>query len=364
MKLRALLIGATLVAATAATALQVKGAMPDIAKQYYSRSNCHGAYDLIVEDARAGRPITNADREFVGAYENNAEAGKPCPAAPADVVERARNRILSTETGITNAGAYLTRQKDPAAYFEVGVAILNGKSAKIKDPKIAFDSLGAAAKGGDPSANHLLGSMAVLGTGTVDGKPDYKLGIPWLEAAAAAGHVDAQFVLGLLAYDGRTGKKDMVRAFNYFRQAAERGHAYAAYLAAYMANEGEGTRKDHALAYRLARNLVDQGEIVGAVLAPAALLQMKNAKENENEVLYYMDMAIKQGDGKIKEQMTALRPQIVAAYKKANAPPEYTPRRRKICPKKTVCYVDRFTSVQSCTTNTDYWNDCDTGLGN
>ena len=142
-----------------------------------------------------------------------------------------------------------------------------------------------------------------------------------------AGHVDALFLAGMYYNDGSLGvKRDGNKAFAYMTQAAERGHVYAAWVAATMANDGNGVKTDHLLAYRIARNLADQGEVVGAVVAASALLQMKDAKDHEDEVLYWMDVAIRDGDDKIRSQVSELRPRVVAAFNRANAPPQYQPR--------------------------------------
>jgi len=196
--------------------------------------------------------------------------------------------------------------------------------------------------------------------GTATGKADYASALPLLESAAQAGHVDAMFLTGNYYYDGSLGvKKDSRKAFSYFSQAAERGHIYAAYMAATMANDGDGVKTDHALAYRLARNLADQGEMVGSVIAASALLQMSDAKDHQDEVLYWMDRASRDGDEKIRGIMGEMRPKVVAAFNRANAPPEYHPRVWKACPMKTTCLVDTISGRRECTTNKDYWNDCD-----
>jgi hypothetical protein len=95
------------------------------------------------------------------------------------------------------------------------------------------------------------------------------------------------------------------------------------------------------------------------VLAASALLQQKNVKEHEDEVLYWMDVAMRDGDESIRSEMAKYRPQVQEAYKRLNAPPEYTPRVRKACPMKTVCLVNSSGVRWQCTTNKDYWNDCD-----
>lgn len=355
MRLRYLLIGLPALLATAAAALAPGGAMPDISRQYYQRQNCHLAYDLLIETMKAGTALSDAERAWGKVYEDNGASGKPCPEPDAALAARAANRTVTTLDGLGMLAKY-HKQDDPAAFHEAGLSVLAGKVPQV-GPGEGFGMLVKADSLGHAPASFLVGALYVGGSAT--GKQDYAGGFPYIVKAAEAGHVDALFMLANMYSAGLGTKKDEKKGFLYYSQAAERGHVYAAYLAAYMANSGEGTRKDHNLAYRLARNLADQGEVVGAVLAASALLQQKNAKEHENEVLYWMDVAIRDGDEKIRTEIGKLRPQVVAAYTRAKAPPEYRPRVRKACPMKTVCLVNRFTNLQSCTTNKDYWNDCD-----
>lgn len=328
--------------------------MPDMGKQYFQRTNCHLAYDLLAETAAGQQSIRTEDRDFAAAYEAAASAGKPCPAPPAALATRAANRTVSTLDGLRRIGQYLNA-KDPAALYEAGMSVLGGKMSGLSRED-AIGIIKLSAELGDPSAQMLMGSGYIAGT---FGAKDYKTALPLIEAAAAQGHVDALFMAGNFYKDGIVGKPDKKRAFDYYRQAAERGHAYSAMMAFYMVQDGEGVPKDFKLAYRLARNLADQGETVGAVLAASALLQQRNAKDQENEVLYWMDIAIRDGDDTIRSEVGKFRPQVVAAFKRANAPPEYIPRVHKACPLKTVCLVDRYSGVRNCTTNKDYWSDCD-----
>ena len=350
-------IGASCV--TAATALAPNGSMPDIARTHYERQNCHGAYDVLAEDLGAGKSVSSADTAWAQSYEANAAAGQPCPAPSEALARRASNRIVVTDLGLGKVATSRDKVKDPTASFELAYAVLTDKTKKLS-PQEGFALLNEAVERGDAAAQFFLASLHIAG---ILGKPsDYASGFPLVQKAAASNHVDALFMLANMYSAGLGTKKDPKLAFDYYRQAAERGHVYAAYLAAYMANSGEGAKKDHVLAYRLARNLAEQGEVVGAVLAASALLQQKNSKqlrESENEVLYWMDVAIRDGDAKIKGEIAKFRPQVVAAYKRFNAPPEYKPRVWKACPMKTVCYVNHYSGLRSCTTNKDYWNDCD-----
>jgi TPR repeat protein len=343
---------------TAADAIgqdDTNGAFPDIGATYFHRANCHEAYDLVVEEVNAGGG-NSADVAWATSYEDAANAGKPCPAPSSELAIRATDRTVSTQDGLARLSQYHD-QNDASAWFEGGLAVLQGKVPDVEAP-VGWAMLSKASELGDAHSKYFQALLYINGTAT--GEADYADALPLLESAAADGHVDALFLSGNYYYDGSLGvKKDKKKAFNYFSQAAERGHVYAAYLAAYMANDGDGVKTDHDLAYRLARNLASQGEVVGAVIAASALLQMKDAKDHEDEVLYWLDIGIRDGDEKIREQLSAMRPQIVAAFQRANAPPEYTPRVWKACPMKTVCLVDRFSGLQQCTTNKDYWNDCD-----
>lgn len=351
---------AMLFSAGGATAVISHAAMPDMARVHHERQNCHVAYDLLVEQLDSGTRPSEAEVAWAKSYEDNAASGQPCPSPPVDLAARASNRTVVTQAGLAKLAAY-HKQGDAAAYFEAANTVLTGKTDLV-GPEVGWELLGQAVRLGDPSAQYFLGLLHIAGT---LGKPDdYASGLPLIEQAAASGHLDALFQAGNIHAAGLGTKKDSRKAFDYYRRAAERGHVFAAYQTAVMANDGDGVKKDHALAYRLARNLADQGEVVGAVIAASALLQMKDVKEHEEEVLYWMDVAMHDGDESIRSEMAKYRPQVQAAYQRLKAPPEYRPRARKVCPKKTVCYVNQFTGAQqSCTTNVDYWNDCDTGLG-
>ena len=196
-------------------------------------------------------------------------------------------------------------------------------------------------------------------SGMLDGKKDHARGIPMVETAANAGHIDAMFRLGLFLDNGVGVKKDSARAFNLFRQASERGHFYATVMAFDMIGAGRGTKKDFALAYRLSRNITDDGEAYGAVMAASSLLQGKDVMKRQDEVLYWMDQALAKGDTKIRAQIAPLRQQAVAMFNRANAPRNYSPPVRKACPMKTVCTVNHYSGLRSCTTSKDYWSDCD-----
>jgi TPR repeat protein len=348
-------IAAVASCAAGAAAFAPGSSMPEPGKIYYQRQNCHLAYDQLIEDVDGGRSVSDEDRAWARTHEAAGAAGQPCPAPPERLARRAANRVVATQGGLAQLVTYY-KKDDPTAWFEAAQAVLTGKVPQVEAAE-GFAMLKKAADLGDPSALFMIGSLHVAGA--VTGKADYAAGLPFIEGAAKAGHVDALFMAGTLYKEGMGTKADARKAFDYQRQAAERGHSLAAMVAFDMINEGQGTKKDLDLAYRLGRNLADRGEAYGAVMAASALLQRKDVLKHEDEVLYWMDTALRDGDEKIRTEVGKFRPQVIAAYKRAKAPPEYRPRVRKLCPLKTTCLVNSFTGLRSCTTNVDYWNDCD-----
>lgn len=329
--------------------------MPDPARLYQPRINCHNAYDLLIEDMDKGRSLSDADIGWAQTHENARKANAPCPAVPDDLGARARDRVIATPDGLATARAFVAGQQDPAAMFEVGFSIYNGFFSDLAQPE-GLALIKQAADKGDPNGMYAYGVLLTQGA---MGAKDYKAGIPMLERAGAAGHIDAQFRAAIFHYEGIGTKKDRKKAFPMFRSAAENGHLYATIMAFTMISDGDGTKKDFDLAYRLSRNVAQQGEVYGAVMAASSLLQSKDPMKHETEVLYWMDQAISRGDDKIKAQMQPLRAQVVGIFSRQSAPAEYRPRAFKACPMKTTCTVNHYSGLRSCTTNKDYWSDCD-----
>lgn len=342
--------------ATASSTINGGGAMPDPTREYHQQVDCHNAYDRLVAELKRGTPPSAAGLAWTREYEANANAGTPCPAPLPEFVARGGNWQISTPEGRDFALLYAQKQKDPAAISEIGTAWLNG----TVEGGTAQDGLALmqeAANLGDPVALFNVGTL--YSAGLIGGKKDHATAFRMIDQAAQAGHVDAIYRSGLYYLEGLGTKKDPKKAFAAFKTAAERGHFYATIMAFDMINSGNGTKKDFQLAYHLSRVVADQGEAYGAVMAASSLLQMKDVLKHEDEILYWMDQGIATGDDTIRGQLIPLRAQVVGAFTKAKAPPEYKPRVFKACPMKTVCTVNHYSGLQSCTTNKDYWNDCD-----
>jgi TPR repeat protein len=99
--------------------------------------------------------------------------------------------------------------------------------------------LRALADAGDPAAQHALSSMHLAGRGVPQ---SMEQAIAWSKKAAASGHADAQFSLGLRCNAGDGGSKEIdgEPASSWFRKAADQGHADAQFSLAALFIEGGG----------------------------------------------------------------------------------------------------------------------------
>lgn len=345
-----------LLAGVAAFSQTVSGTMPDVTKEYHLRFNCHNTYDFLIGELDAKREPSAAQIDWAKAHEKLAKTGTACAPPPPEMAHRVSNRLISTGDGAAMAGQFAEKAQDAAAYSELAHAHLSGSiSGASLDKGIAY--LKKAADIGDPAATYVVGTL--YSSGMIGGKKDHKTGFAYIDRAAKAGHIDAIYRSGLYYLDGIGTKKDPKKAFAAFQVAAERGHLYATIMAFDQINNGNGTKKDFALAYRLSRNMAEQGELYGAVMAASSLMQGKNPKAHQDEILFWLDRIIALGDNEIKQKITPVREQAVAIFNKSNAPKSYSPRPWKACPMKTVCTVNHYSGLKSCTTNKDYWNDCD-----
>lgn len=353
----AFVIGLAALVAVSSVAQAPKSSMPDVTRQHRERVTCHNAFDALValQKSTGGNGASAEEVKWADAYDAAALAKQPCPPPPASVFARATNRTITNLESVNRLMKYYAAG-DPAAYFELAQASFEQTVPHMTQAN-GVELFQKAAAMGDADANYMMARLYLGGQfGT---KQDFKGAAPFMERAAKAGHVDAMMFVALMQYEGALGRKDHKAAFTGFSEAAARGHVYATYMAAWMANNGEGTKKDHKLAYRLARNLAGQGErAAGAVIAASALMY-DNARKNEDEVRYWMDEAQRTGDAKVAGEIAKLRPQVAAFYTKLKAPPAYTPKPWKACGTKTVCLVNSSGVRTSCTTNKDYWSDCD-----
>ena len=330
-------------------------AMPDPAKEYQQVVDCHNAYDHALSDKLGGTAPSAAESAWMKAYEDNAQARTKCPAPLPEMVARGGRWVLKTDQGQRLSALYAD-QKDPAAVSELGHSWISG-TGKLGTPQQGLALVQQAAQLGDVVATYTTATL--YAAGYINGQKDQATAYTLIKRAADAGHIDATYRSGIYLMNGIGTRQDNRAAYAAFQSAAGNGHLYATIMAWDMLNNGNGVKQNWDEAYRLSRVVAAQGEVYGAVMAASSLLQGKRPQDHEDEVLYWIDLALRNGDANIRNNLGPMREKVVAAFHKANAPPQYVPRVYRACPMKTVCLVDHYSGLQQCTTNKDFWHDCD-----
>ena len=80
---------------------------------------------------------------------------------------------------------------------------------------------------------------------------DYAMAKEWFEKAAANGHSEAQFLLGMMYQDGEGVKQDYVKAIEWFEKAAKNGYVNAQIFLASNYDHGYGVSQDYGKAMEL-----------------------------------------------------------------------------------------------------------------
>ncbi|MBC7490469.1 TPR repeat protein [Undibacterium sp. GrIS 1.2] len=118
----------------------------------------------------------------------------------------------------------------------VGVRALNTQD------KSSITTLSRWAKQGFPIAQRELGLVLSVSPNS------YIEAHKWLEKAAAAGDVDAQFEMAEANYKARLGlQQNFVEAWKWYKSAAKQHNSKASFMLARMAKYGEGNPPDLAI---------------------------------------------------------------------------------------------------------------------
>jgi hypothetical protein len=105
--------------------------------------------------------------------------------------------------------------------------------------------------------------------------------------------------------------------------------------------------------------MANEGNAYGQMVLASALLQDKKPMQYKDEILYWLQQARSNGDDKVRAAVDQVYPQAVKLFSARAPSPTFRAAPRKVCPMKTVCTVNHYSGLQSCTTAKDYWSDCD-----
>jgi TPR repeat protein len=121
------------------------------------------------------------------------------------------------------------------------------------------------AEQGDPTAQHHLGWLYVLGHGVPQ---DYEEAVRWFRKAAEQGDSDAQTNLGSLYLLGDRLPQNYTEALKWLRAAADQGHPFAQTKLGIMYEDGHGVLQDRVQAHKWFSLAAAQGsELAGAFLS-------------------------------------------------------------------------------------------------
>ncbi|MEZ7136608.1 SEL1-like repeat protein [Komagataeibacter sp. SM21] len=224
-----------------------------------------GARDVMAAETWLRRAAHAGDREaasLLGDMHARGEAAVPCAHEAATWYRMAAEqdhavacRMLGmlyiqgrgVPADLTLARMWVKRAAvlgDVAAMTDLAATLLT-EGAEADVPGIDFH---AAAQAGDPVAAFNLAVSLYRGTGTA---PERRQAVIWMERAARAGVVNAQYWLGRMLLGEGSGTADPIRARQWLEQAAEHGLPDACLVAAQLRLDGHGGPRDHAGALAL-----------------------------------------------------------------------------------------------------------------
>jgi TPR repeat protein len=122
---------------------------------------------------------------------------------------------------------------------------------------------------------------------------DYQTAFREWQAAAEAGHAEAQFDLGLLYAQGLGVKRDLTEAANWYRKAAGQGNAEAEFALGQMYSRGWGVPRDTADAMRWMQMANDPAS--DGPPTDWARIEGYGFEQDQQQAAYWYDKAAAQG---------------------------------------------------------------------
>lgn len=107
------------------------------------------------------------------------------------------------------------------------------------------------------------GFMKLAGGETREAPKDDQQAVAWYRKTAEQGDAHAQYILGLMYFDGRGVARDDQQAEAWYRKAAEQGYSSAQVNLGLMHVSGRGVAKDDQQAVAWLRKAADQGNAYG-----------------------------------------------------------------------------------------------------
>ena len=160
---------------------------------------------------------------------------------------RALSDLYRTGQGVTSDTAESERLlKQASQSFDAEATKRLGDSLFERDAKKALKHYEAAAAAGHIEAAYIAGVMYAE---NFDIRPNSELSAQYLKQAADGGHPAAMADYGLRVYQGYGASQSETEAAKWFRKSAEAGDAEGQFLYAFTLAKGEGVAQDFEGAY-------------------------------------------------------------------------------------------------------------------
>lgn len=173
--------------------------------------------------------------------------------------------------------ALLVPGKALAGFPEGAVAYNSGNYS------LALKETTPLAAAGHADAQHLLGLMYYMGRGV---PRDFAQAFSWHHKAALQGKADAQYVVGAMYYTGNAVAQDRDEATEWFRKAAVQGHGEAQYALGLMyRHHVNGILQDNVIAWMLWDRAAAGGHRKAAAQRDALARQMTAEQVQEAKSL-------------------------------------------------------------------------------
>jgi predicted nucleic acid-binding Zn-ribbon protein len=219
----------------------------------------------------------------IGDQENTGTIGRPVPL-PASSRDSAREPGMPLPTSLPAALRAEAMRGNPAAEYEVGVRLVEGKSTAVNIEE-GMRWLKRAAKSGIIPAHLWIASLYEKGLGV---EKDLNLARTHYLTAAEKGNAKAMHNLAVLYAEGIDGRRDYKTAIRWFQRAADRGIADSQYNLAILRMRGIGIDQNHQDAYKWFAVAALQGDReaarhrdeIGRKLEPGALAAAQSAVRN------------------------------------------------------------------------------------
>lgn len=183
---------------------------------------------------------------------------------------------------------------DPSVPASTATASVSGPTLTThSEPKNIVESYIDAANGGDADAQFQLGLIYFDGKAV---KEDLLQAASWMRKAAEAGLPAAQFNIGLMYAHGAGVKQDHAEAAKWLRKAAEQGWRDAQTELGFAYTNGRGVDKNLTEAFHWFRAAAEQGNAVAQRVLAGLYFQGAGVKQDKKSAAKWATKAAEQGD--------------------------------------------------------------------